>query len=70
SGWMEIVYEDDEARILKIRDQKGQPPSADSDQPETQEEKQQLDNEEKAANEGSMNDNEVDNDNSDNDEGN
>ena len=26
SGWMEVVYEDDEGRILKIRDQKGQPP--------------------------------------------
>jgi hypothetical protein len=28
SGWMELVYEDDEARILKIRDQKGQPASS------------------------------------------
>jgi hypothetical protein len=28
SGWMESVYEDDEARILKVRDQKGQPESA------------------------------------------
>ena len=26
SGWCEMVYEDDEARILKIRDQKGDAP--------------------------------------------
>ena len=66
SGWMEIVYEDDEARILKIRDQKGQSPAADAgESPETQEEKQQLDNEEKAANKGSSNDN-IDNDENDN----
>lgn len=70
SGWMEIVYEDDEARILKIRDQKGQPPTADSEAAETPEEKQQLDNEEKAANNGSVNDNDVDNDDNENDEGN
>jgi hypothetical protein len=68
SGWMDIVYEDDEARILKIRDEKGQPPLADSDAaPETQEEKQQLDEEEKAVNKGESND---DNDDNDNDEGN
>ena len=27
SGWAEMAYEDDEARILKIRDQKGEPPA-------------------------------------------
>ncbi|MGD9590204.1 MAG: hypothetical protein AB7Q37_12300 [Pyrinomonadaceae bacterium] len=44
SGWVEMVYEDDEARILKIRDQKGKPPSdSDEDQPETEEEKKLLD---------------------------
>lgn len=71
SGWMEVVYEDDEARILKIRDQKGQPPSADSDEtPETPEEKQQLDEEEKsAANNTSAND-DIDNDDNVNDDGN
>jgi hypothetical protein len=50
SGWAEIAYEDDEARIVKIRDQKGAPPSDDLDQaPETPEEKQILDQEEKNA---------------------
>ncbi|MEP7076868.1 MAG: hypothetical protein ABI878_13760 [Acidobacteriota bacterium] len=65
SGWMEIVYEDDEARLIKIRDQKGQAPAADSGQaPETPEEKKQLDDEEKKdtnkqapANENDDNDN-------------
>lgn len=50
SGWAEIVYEDDEARILKIRDQKGEPPADDADEPETAEEKKILDEEEKAGN--------------------
>lgn len=50
SGWADIVYEDEEARILKIRDQKGEPPADDSDGPETPEEKQILDEEEKGAN--------------------
>jgi hypothetical protein len=49
SGWAEIVYEDDEARILKIRQQKGEPPTND-DAPPTPEEQKQLDEEEKAAN--------------------
>jgi hypothetical protein len=50
SGWADTAYEDDEARIIKIRDQKGQPPSDDLDQtPETPEEKQILDQEEKNA---------------------
>ena len=51
SGWAEMVYEDNEARILKIRAAKGEP-SKDSveDAPETEEEKKQLDEEEKAAN--------------------
>ncbi len=47
SGWVEMVYEDDEARILKIRDQKGEPaPDSVDDQPETPEEKKILDEEE------------------------
>jgi hypothetical protein len=51
SGWTEIIYEDDEARILKIRPQKGEPPQDSvDDAPETPEEKKQLDEEEKAAN--------------------
>jgi hypothetical protein len=43
-GWAEIVYEDDEARILKIRDAQGDPPKeAVEDAPETPEEKKILD---------------------------
>ncbi len=51
SGWVEMIYEDDEARILKIRDEKGEP-AKDSvdDAPETPEEKKILDEEENAGN--------------------
>ena len=53
SGWVETVYEDDEARILKIRDEKGDPPKdAADDAPETPEEKQILDEEETNGNAG------------------
>ena len=46
SGWVDIIYEDDEARILKIRDVKGDPPKeAVEEEPETEEEKQILDEE-------------------------
>lgn len=57
SGWVEMIYEDDEARILKIRDEKGEP-AKDSidDAPETPEEKKILDEEEDA---GSANANPV-----------
>ncbi len=55
SGWAEIVYEDDEARIVKIRAAKGEPYDAAKDQgPETPEEKKLLDDEEKN---GKVNDN-------------
>src|ERR1043165_8731638 len=48
SGWAETAYEDDEARIIKIRDQKGAPPDDDVDQkPETPDEKKILDDMEK-----------------------
>jgi len=52
SGWCEIVYEDDEATFLKIRDAKGSPPkeSAEEDAPPTPEELKQLEEEEKTAN--------------------
>lgn len=51
SGWTEIIYEDDEARILKIRDIKGDPPGeAVDDAPPTEEELKQLEEEERAAN--------------------
>jgi hypothetical protein len=49
SGWADIVYEDDEARILKIRAEKGEPVEI-KDEPETDEEKRILDDEEKKAN--------------------
>ena len=49
SGWAEIVYEDYQARILKIREEKGAAPT-DEDAPETPEEKKQLDDEERSAN--------------------
>jgi hypothetical protein len=65
SGWAETAYEDDEARLIKIRDEKGQPPSEDLNQPpETPDEKKILDEEEKnAANEVNVNDEDQDNDN-------
>ena len=47
TGWADIVYEDDEARILKIREQKGDAPPEADDAPETEEEKRLLDEEEK-----------------------
>lgn len=44
SGWVEMIYEDDEARIFKIREQKGEPaPNSVEDAPETPEEKKILD---------------------------
>ncbi|MEO7673080.1 MAG: hypothetical protein ABIU09_03260 [Pyrinomonadaceae bacterium] len=54
SGWVDMVYEDDEARILKIREEKGEP-AKDSvdDAPPTPEEQKILDEEENAANSNS-----------------
>jgi len=47
SGWVETVYEDDEARLLMIRETKGEPPDGSADnEPETPEEKNILDAEE------------------------
>ncbi len=68
SGWCEMAYEDDEARILKIRDQKGESPNAADDEgaPPTPDELKQLEDEEKAAN--SSNQATGDEDNADNDE--
>ncbi|MBA4185421.1 MAG: hypothetical protein H0X49_15625 [Acidobacteria bacterium] len=48
SGWCEMVYKDDEAMFLKIRDVKGEPPT---------EEQKKLDEEEKAANAANANQN-------------
>ena len=52
SGWVDLVFEDDEARILRIREQKGEPAkdSVETDEPATPEEQKQLDEEENAAN--------------------
>mgnify|MGYP001237898064 CR=1 FL=1 len=48
SGWVETIYEDDEARLLKIRAQKGEPPDESKDDPPaTDEEKKILDDEER-----------------------
>ncbi len=57
SGWVDMIYEDDEARILKIRDQKGDPaPDSVEQAPETPEEKKILDEEEaNAARSGNAN---------------
>lgn len=46
SGWCEMAYQDDEAMYLKIRDEKGAPPSDAEDAPPTPEEQKQLDEEE------------------------
>lgn len=44
SGWVDMVYEDDEARVLKIRDAKGEKPAdVVEEAPETPEEAQILD---------------------------
>ena len=63
SGWAETIYEDDEARVLRIRDAKGEPPKEATDEtPETPEEKKILDqmDENDAKNAGSnTNDEEV-----------
>lgn len=49
TGWADMVYEDDEARILRIREKKGVPP-VDLDESETEEEKRILDEEERKTN--------------------
>ena len=58
SGWAEIAYEDSEARLLRIRDVKGQSPddAADADESKlTPEEKKQLDEMEKQDNNTNQN---------------
>ena len=46
SGWVETIYEDDEARLLMIRAEKGEAPDEAKDEPpETTEEKNILDGE-------------------------
>jgi hypothetical protein len=64
SGWVDMVYEDDEARILKIREVKGEPPAEATEEPaETEEEKQILDAEENASDANANVDDEDDNNN-------
>jgi len=47
SGWVETIYEDDDARLFKIREVKGDPPNDAKDEPaETPDEKKILDEEE------------------------
>lgn len=51
SGWAEIVFEDTEAKILKIRDVKGEPPRESMDESDlSPEEKKILDDAEKSIN--------------------
>jgi hypothetical protein len=45
SGWVDTIYEDDEARLFRIRSEKGEPPDDAKDDPaETPEESRLLDN--------------------------
>ena len=46
SGWVETIYEDDEARLLKIRPQKGEPPNEAKDEASPTPEEEKLLNEE------------------------
>lgn len=69
SGWAEIAYEDDEARIIRLRPQKGEPPAEDlGAEPETPEEKQILDEMERNENAPPTNANTAD-DNENTDDG-
>lgn len=43
SGWVDMVYEDEESRLMKIREVKGEKPNDAEDEPETPEEKEELD---------------------------
>jgi hypothetical protein len=57
SGWVDMVYEDDESRLMKIRAEKGVAPrDAVEDEPETPEEKEELDRQEQSDN-GDSNEN-------------
>ena len=64
SGWAEMVYEDDEARFLKIRDAKGDIPkdAVEDDAPPTPEELKELEDLEKKDNTANVNQ-EVDDEN-------
>ncbi len=67
SGWCETVYEDDEARILKIRDQKGEPSSsAAGDEPAKIEETKRLEVKQAADNQNQNAQNDNDNEDKEN----
>jgi hypothetical protein len=61
SGWAEKVYDDDECYILKIRDQKGEPPAESNvDENETvkdEDVEEVADNKANVSNEGEVIDN-------------
>jgi len=64
SGWAEIEYEDNEARILKIRDAKGEAPNEVDDESDlTPEEKKQLDDAENEVNNANLNSKDEDEEN-------
>jgi hypothetical protein len=50
SGWVDMIYEDEESRILRIRPEKGEAPKESDADPETPEEKEELDRLERADN--------------------
>ena len=63
SGWVETVYEDDEARLLKIRPQKGEPPNETKDEPPaTTEEEKILEEDEQGNDTANANDEDDDDD--------
>jgi len=71
SGWCEMAYEDDEARILRIREVKGEPSTGaknEEDAPPTPEELKQLEEEERQANAQNKNQNSQTEDNEDDEE--
>jgi hypothetical protein len=63
SGWAEMIYEDDEARFLKIRDAKGEIPkdAVENDAPPTPEELKELEELEKNDNAANVNQEEDEN---------
>ena len=69
SGWADTVYEDGEAFILKLRDEKGEPPTPGDDDPQTDEEKAKLEeaevNDEKNVNVNTETDDPTDDENED-----
>jgi hypothetical protein len=50
SGWVDMIYEDEESRLLRIRPEKGEAPKESEADPETPEEKEELDRLERADN--------------------